>query len=195
MLSLSSALAVFLTTTQIAFAVPPVPLNLYGIVKLNGLNVPLNTLIVGKCDGQVYGQTTEITLYNGDTWYGNLDVEGDDPETPAKDGCYPGETVSFEIADTLADQTTPWAGTSYQFNLTATIAPPCYFADVHPNADHSHPASCDGDVDIADVERIAGCWMQSIGPACPATLDLDLSGAIDTLDLATVAGEWGWPNF
>jgi hypothetical protein len=54
---------------------------------------------------------------------------------------------------------------------------------------------CDNDVDIADVERLAGCWMQPAGPNCPAALDFDHSGTIDTLDLVTVAGEWGWPGF
>jgi hypothetical protein len=72
---------------------------------------------------------------------------------------------------------------------------PCYFADVHPNADHINPTLCDHDVDIADVGRVAGCWMQPVGPICLATLDLDHSGTIDSLDIVVVANEWGWPNY
>ena len=194
MILLSTA-TLFLATFQAALAVPPVPLNLYGIVRVNGANVAPNTLIVARCDGQIFGQTTEITLFNGDTWYSNLDVYGDDPETPQKDGCYPGETVTFEIAGAVADQTTSWAGTSYQLDLTATTALLCYFADVHPNADHSNPALCDHDVDIADVVRVAGCWMQPAVGSCGGAIDVVPSGTIDVLDLVAVANEWGWPDF
>ncbi|MEA3337846.1 MAG: DNRLRE domain-containing protein [Chloroflexota bacterium] len=71
-------------------------------------------------------------------------------------------------------------------------APPCYFADVHPNADHSAPASCDGDVDIADVQRVSGCWNSPVNAACPATLDFDGSTVIDLADIASVGVHWGW---
>ena len=68
----------------------------------------------------------------------------------------------------------------------------CHRADVQPNSDHSNTDTCDGDVDIADVQRVAGCWLQPIGPACPAALDLDGSGAIDLADVVFSAGFWGW---
>jgi hypothetical protein len=68
----------------------------------------------------------------------------------------------------------------------------CHPADVHPNANHSIVAACDGDVDIADVQRIAGCWQRPIGPACPAALDLDGSGEIGLPDIIIAAGYWGW---
>lgn len=70
----------------------------------------------------------------------------------------------------------------------------CHYADVQPNADHNNPAACDDDVDVADVQRIAGCWNQSIGPACPATLDIDASGSLTVLDITLAAEEWGWPD-
>ena len=68
----------------------------------------------------------------------------------------------------------------------------CHVADVHPNSDHTNIAACDGDVDIADVQRIAGCWLQPIGPTCPASLDLDGSGDIGLPDIVIAAGHWGW---
>ena len=68
----------------------------------------------------------------------------------------------------------------------------CHRADVQPNANHNNAQACDGDVDIADVQRIAGCWLQPIGPACPAALDLDGNGAIDLSDVVFAAGFWGW---
>ncbi|HSN75628.1 MAG TPA: DNRLRE domain-containing protein [Anaerolineae bacterium] len=68
----------------------------------------------------------------------------------------------------------------------------CHRADVQPNADHSNAAACDGDVDIADVQRIAGCWLQPIGDVCPTALDLDISGVISLPDIVIAAGYWGW---
>jgi hypothetical protein len=72
------------------------------------------------------------------------------------------------------------------------LEPGCHRADVHPNTNHSNVIACDGDVDIADVQRIAGCWLQSIGPACPAALDLDASGDISLPDIVITADYWGW---
>jgi hypothetical protein len=105
---------------------PPPPFSPYGVVKVNGANVPLGTHIGAWCGGVQYGQTTEITLYNNETWYSNLDVRGDDPDTPARDGCYANETVSFQIAGLLAQQTAPWASAGPRLDLTAggTLATP-----------------------------------------------------------------------
>jgi hypothetical protein len=69
----------------------------------------------------------------------------------------------------------------------------CFFADLHPDAGHSDPALCDDDVDVADVQRVAGCWNQPPGSvACPVTLDVDGDGSITTADITAVAGQWGW---
>lgn len=68
----------------------------------------------------------------------------------------------------------------------------CYFADVQPNANHANPDACDGDVDIADVQRVAACWMQPIGGQCPGEIDLDQSGEINVADLQLAAESWGW---
>jgi hypothetical protein len=69
----------------------------------------------------------------------------------------------------------------------------CFFADLHPNAANSNPALCDDDVDVADVQVVAGCWNQTPGVAsCPARLDVDDDGVITTLDITAVAEQWGW---
>ena len=72
--------------------------------------------------------------------------------------------------------------------------PTCYFADVQPNANHTLPILCDGDVDIADVQRVAGCWNQPVGSAaCPAALNVSGQGAfVDVADIVAVAQRWGW---
>ena len=71
--------------------------------------------------------------------------------------------------------------------------PTCYFADVQPNANHTQPILCDGDVDIADVQRVAACWNQPVGaPACPPTLNVSGQGAfVDVADILAVAQRWG----
>lgn len=91
------------------------------------------------------------------------------------------------------------AGATYQAYaanpLQTTDVPQitCFFADLQPNADHTNPALCDDDVDIADVQRVAGCWNQAPGSqACPATLDTDRDMDIDSGDIGAVAGQWGW---
>ena len=69
----------------------------------------------------------------------------------------------------------------------------CFFADLHPNAATNDPALCDGDVDVADVQTVAGCWNQTPGgAACPARLDANGDNAITAADITAVAQNWGW---
>ncbi|HSN75539.1 MAG TPA: hypothetical protein VL334_10725 [Anaerolineae bacterium] len=69
----------------------------------------------------------------------------------------------------------------------------CFFADLHPDAAHTDPTLCDDDVDVADIQRVAGCWNQPPGTAaCPARLDVDGDNAITTADITAVAQNWGW---
>jgi hypothetical protein len=89
---------------------------------------------------------------------------------------------------------TPGAAPVLMAQASFDVTGACHYADVQPNADHGNPAACDGDVDVADVQRIAGCWNRPIGPACPAALDIDDSGAITVLDIALAAEEWLWPT-
>jgi hypothetical protein len=91
------------------------------------------------------------------------------------------------------------AGATYQayaanpLQTTNTSQLTCFFADLQPDADHTNPALCDNDVDVVDVQRVAGCWNQAPGsPTCPATLDVDRDLDIDVGDVATVANQWGW---
>jgi hypothetical protein len=71
--------------------------------------------------------------------------------------------------------------------------PNCYFADVHPDPFHNTPPTlCDGDVDIADVQRVSGCWNQDVDETCPEALDFNRTGLVDVFDITTVAEEWGY---
>lgn len=102
-----------------AWAAPPVAFTPWGIVKLNGENVPAGTLIRAYCAGVQYGYTETIT-YLGDSFF-SMNVAGDDPETTeVKEGCYDGETVTFMVWDAVADQSAEWQSGTHELNLTAT---------------------------------------------------------------------------
>ncbi|MBN1560702.1 carboxypeptidase regulatory-like domain-containing protein [candidate division KSB1 bacterium] len=61
----------------------------------------------------------------------------------------------------------------------------CYWADV----------DCDGDVDIVDIQLVAGKWNSSCGdPGYDSRCDIDGDCDIDIVDIQRVAGQWGWPN-
>jgi hypothetical protein len=107
-------------------AVPPLPSSFYGMVKLWGSNVPVDTALSVRINGVSYAATT-VTMYNGDTVY-SLGVPGDDPGTPAIiEGGVVGDTVEFYIGGFKADQIAPWqSGSNAQLNLTASPT----FADV-----------------------------------------------------------------
>lgn len=98
-------------------AVPPLPCKFYGTVKQGGANVPAGTAVTAWIAGVQYASTHTFT-YAGETWY-NIDVPGDDPDTPEKDGGVPGDIVSFKVGDVWADQTGTWQiGGNIPLNLT-----------------------------------------------------------------------------
>lgn len=68
----------------------------------------------------------------------------------------------------------------------------CHFADVQPNSAHANPDTCDGDIDIADIQRVASCWMRPTSPACPASLNLNGWGDVDVFDIITATEMWSW---
>jgi hypothetical protein len=106
-------------------APPPLPFSPYGTVKVNNINVPSWIIISAQCGGETFRQTTTL-INSGESWYFNLNIPGDNAETPGvKEGCTANETVTFKIGDLTALQTAPWvpAGTS-RINITATGAMP-----------------------------------------------------------------------
>lgn len=101
-----------------AAAGPVPPFSPYGTVKVEAANVPEGTEVSAWCDGVRY-RSTQAVLWEGESWYFNLDVPGDDPETLAKDGCYIGETVCFKIGELWANETAAWTFDSPRLDLTA----------------------------------------------------------------------------
>ena len=103
---------------------PLLPFSPWGTVKVNGANVPAGTQISAWCSGVQYAVTTKIDLYNGESWYSNLDVSGDLPDTPdVKEGCSSNEIVSFKIGAAWAKEKGSWtSGGSGRVNLTTTTS-------------------------------------------------------------------------
>ncbi|MBE2234060.1 MAG: hypothetical protein IAE85_11245 [Anaerolinea sp.] len=92
----------------------------------------------------------------------------------------------------LHNKDMPGAAPVLMTRNAAAVAPFCHPADVQPNAQSGNPEACDGDVDVADVQRVAGCWLETVGAACPPRLDFDGSGVVDLADIVFVAESWNW---
>ncbi len=86
---------------------------------------------------------------------------------------------------------TTWITDRGRQKLIKTTPATCSPFDVQPNANHGNPVACDGDVDVADIQTVAGCFLQPIGTTCPATLDFNGSGTIDVTDITLVGQAWG----
>lgn len=111
-----------LLTATVALAVPPLPMRAYGMVAVDGGNVPDGTLVSAICDGEIYGFSI-TSLIDGQSVY-SLFISGDDPNTPEREGCLIGNTVSFVITlgglDLIAGETATWvSGDVANINLTA----------------------------------------------------------------------------
>lgn len=105
-----------------ALAFPRISAYYYGTAKVNGQNVPLDTVISAWINGVRYDKDSVTYLdEHGDTAY-FLEAPGDDPDTAQKEGGAPGEAVVFKIGNlaATADKQVNWQEAAYeQVNLTA----------------------------------------------------------------------------
>jgi len=129
MLALSFAVLLALIPAYPASAqLPPTPPSSpYGTVRVNGARVPDGTVVSAWCGGVSYRLTSTVVT-SEESWYFNLDIPGDDPETlDVKEGCTPSEIVSFKIDDSWAPEKMQWvSGSSGRLDLTgasSTTAP------------------------------------------------------------------------
>jgi hypothetical protein len=114
-----AVLILLLINVTLVLAVPPQPSSFYGTVKNEGANVPDGTPVQAWIDGAEYGSTTTFTDGgSGDSVY-TMDVLGDDPDNPGKDGGEAGDTIIFYVDGRQAPQTAEWqSGTNVELNLT-----------------------------------------------------------------------------
>jgi hypothetical protein len=126
-------LTLVLMNVSAVWLLPPLPSSFYGTVKVSGVNVPLDTQVSGSISGVTYAHRV-VQPYGADTVY-SLDVPGDDPQVPGKQGGVPGDTVVFHIGDLVADQTAPWqSGTNVQLGLTTFSIPVTLTVQISPPA-------------------------------------------------------------
>ena len=121
MLALSAAVLLALVPAYPASAqLPPaLPFSPYGTIRINGARVPDGTVVSSWCGGVSYRLTSTVVA-SEESWYFNLDIPGDDPETPGvTEGCTPNEIVSFKIGDSWATEEAQWvSGSSGRLDLT-----------------------------------------------------------------------------
>ena len=115
------SLSLFIVTP--ALAIPPLPSSFWGMVKVNGANVPNGMLIQALVGEQVYAEGYTQT-HQGDSFY-SLDVCGDDAGTTILDGAVEGDTIRFKVGGLFADQTAVWhGGTNVNLGLTVISSAP-----------------------------------------------------------------------
>ncbi|MEA3336136.1 MAG: lamin tail domain-containing protein [Chloroflexota bacterium] len=197
-------------TDGIDFAFPPAAMiparGLALVVDIDPIlfagiyNVPAEVPVFGPYDGSLSNGGEGLTLARPDT-----PVAGIPPYIPVDRILYSDSSPWPGTPDGSGPSLERLSGPTYAndpvtWHASAVGGTPglpndaCYFADLQPNADHTSPASCDSDVDVADIQRVTACWNQPIGTAgCPATFNVDGLGAYVTVgDLIATATRWGW---
>jgi hypothetical protein len=96
---------------------PPIPSGFWGTAKKDGANVANGTPVTAWIGGVQVAQATSLTA-DGSSAY-SLDVPGDDPSTPERDGGTEGDTIQFKIGNEWAKETATWhSGTILKLNLS-----------------------------------------------------------------------------
>ena len=111
------AFLLFLATT--ASAVPSIPSSFYGTITMNGARVPLSAELVAYV-GDVPCGRAQLYIYLGTTGY-SVNVNGDEPDTPVKEGGVNGDVIQFRLNGVPLATTVIWAGgTVVQVHLIET---------------------------------------------------------------------------
>ncbi len=99
--------------------------------------------------------------------------------------CFTPQAAGTATLSLSASQLTDVPGNNLNHNRQGgniTISD-CYWADL----------DCDGDVDVVDIQLVAGRWNSSAGDGTyDAKYDLDNDGDIDVVDVQRIASQWNW---
>jgi hypothetical protein len=97
---------------------PALPSAFWGTVTVGGSSLPAGTLVTAWISGTQVAQTTTL-VSNGASVY-SLDIPGDDPDTPLREGGNEGEEVRFKIGPGWAKESGTWqSGSVLGRNLTS----------------------------------------------------------------------------
>jgi hypothetical protein len=119
-LALVVGLVVLLSSVWVT-AAPPVPATYYGTILVNGANPPLPATVEARIGGVLYASAP--AKVSGTNIVYDINVPGDLPETPGKEGGVAGDTVTFHVLGLNCAQTANWLSGMHQLNLTATGTP------------------------------------------------------------------------
>jgi len=88
-------------------------------------------------------------------------------------------------------------GIAVRLRVASAVSPTAVYDDSDAVFSICHPADidCDQDVDVADVEAVAGLWRSVAGDGrYVGRYDVNDDGAIDVVDIMVVAASWGSPS-
>ena len=102
---------------------PPLPLSLWGVVRVDGAPASDGTVVSAWIDEHQYAQAETFTA-QGESVYA-LNVPGDDPTTAEKEGGTPDDLVLLKVASPETAGSILWqSGESIRLDLGATSASP-----------------------------------------------------------------------
>jgi len=102
---------------------PPLPLSVWGIVRLHGATVPDGTIVSAWISEEQYGQTETFSVEQESAY--SITVPGDDPSTPGIEGGAPNDLVHFKVDSFDATGTIQWqSGEHLRLDLIAPAPEP-----------------------------------------------------------------------
>ena len=109
---------------MVADGPPPLPLTLWGSVRVRDSVVPDGTIVSAWIDSKQYAQARTFTV-EGESSY-TMNIPGDDPSTPEVEGGLPNDEVCLKISDLPAMGSVRWQnGAVLRFDLVApSLQPP-----------------------------------------------------------------------
>ena len=178
-----------------AWAFPPLPASYYGEVQITGFTVAAGDPVLAFVPGVVdpVGHGTIMTYQTGLVY--TIDVNGDDEDTPVKDGGVAGDPITFKIGDHVVMEATWAEGNHYR-----PIHPPTAVLQTDSSVNEGSPltldasASTDAGTDIATYAfDCNGDGVFEIGPGTATTATCTFSNGLSshTLGVRVVDGQGG----
>ena len=170
------AITLFLLPSMVSAHVDPYACRLFGEVTFCDENVPDGTVVTAWLEGPHIDGPWSFVLYKeGGVTYYRIDVGGDDPNTPTKEGGVEGETVYFGVnigGNVIVAATGTFERVGFVHH--ALRLPCCIPGD----------ANGDGVVDTGDITKVKRIIMGLDDPTCGA--DANQDGVIDTGDITKI---------